>query len=351
MRVLEQTLQIVSATDGAVWSVDQVRQQLNLLSVIGLESSRHMIETLSLKETVEGWVVEHSEPLLIPNINLDERFNVPLELQQEDYAYLGLPMRTRGQVMGVLVLLRTGKPFNLEEITLISSIADHIALIIDNLSLYHFYEQAAISEERSRLARDLHDSATQSLFSVTLYAEASRTTAQKGDLAQTEQYLERLSQTAHLALQEMRLLVYELRPPLLEQDGLAVTLRKRLESVEGRAGIQAQTQIDNLVYLDPLQEEHLFWIAMESLNNSLRHAAATQVEVTLKKEENQVVFIVRDNGRGYNLENARQSGGMGLQNMLQRAQKIGARLDINTAPGSGTTVTVFLPLSQANPDR
>jgi signal transduction histidine kinase len=340
-------LQIIRANDGAILSIDAAREQFKLLSVVGLEESRQVISHLPLNKSVEGWIVEHSEPLLIPNINLDERFSIPEHMQQAQYAYLGLPMRSRGLAMGVLIILRSGEPFNLEEITLIGSIADHIALIIDNLSLYHLYEQTAVSEERSRLARDLHDSATQSLYSVTLYAEASRTTVEKGDMERAKQYLERLSQTAQLALQEMRLLVYELRPPSLEQDGLVIAVRKRLESVESRAGIQTHVDMASMVNLTPQQEEHLYWIAMEALNNSIRHASATEVNINLKTENGQVVFLIRDNGKGYDLEKARQSGGMGLNNMQQRAHKIGAQLDIMTTPGAGTTVLIHLPLNPA----
>jgi signal transduction histidine kinase len=281
--------------------------------------------------------------MLIANINQDSRFEVAKSMQEANFAFMALPMRTRGVVKGVLTILRKSNPFNLEEITLIGSIADHIALIIDNLSLYQLYEEAAVMEERSRLARDLHDSATQSLYSVTLYAEASRATVEKGDLLQARQYLERLSQTAQLALKEMRLLVYELRPPSLEQDGLANALRKRLESVEGRAGIQTHLEMVDLMDLMPQQEEHLFWIAMETLNNSLRHAGATQVDIQLKTADNVVIFSIKDNGKGFDLKEGRQSGGMGLQNIQQRAQKIGARLEINTSPGSGTAVVVYLP--------
>ena len=343
-QVLLQVLYIMDAEDGAILSIDPAQQQFRMMSVVGLEESRDFLSALPLNSKLEGWVVEHGEPLLIANINQDARFNVYPGMQQTNYAYMALPMRTRSVVKGVLIILRKELPFNLEEITLIGSIADHIALIIDNLTLYQLYEQAAVLEERARLARDLHDSASQSLYSVTLYAEASRAMVEKGDLAQTRQYLDRLTQTARLALQEMRLLVYELRPLSLEQDGLSIALRKRLESVEGRAGIKTHVDILDLVQLNRQQEEHLFWIAVEALNNSLRHAAASQVDIKLKTVDNEIIFSIKDNGKGFDFESGLQSGGMGLQNIQARAQKIGARIEINTAPGSGTAVIIYLPL-------
>ena len=83
---------------------------------------------------------------------------------------------------------------------------------------------------------------------------------------------------------------------------------------------------------------------MEALNNSLRHAAASQVDIKLKTVDNEIIFSIKDNGKGFDFESGLQSGGMGLQNIQARAQKIGARIEINTAPGSGTAVIIYLPL-------
>jgi PAS domain S-box-containing protein len=342
-QALEEILSTVKSQDGSILMVDESTQQFKIISEKGMEdSAKNILKTRLIKDVVEGWVVEQAEPLLISDIGRDKRFVLPERMQREIYVYLALPMRARGRVVGVITIMRKGQTFNVEEITLLGSIADHIGLVVDNLSLYQRAEKAAILEERSRLARDLHDSATQSLYSVTLYAEASRSIAQKGDLQQLNKYLDRLAQTSQQALSEMRLLVYELRPPMLEQDGLVVALRKRLEAVENRAGIQTQLDVNALITLDPVQEEHLFWIAVEALNNSLHHSEATLVKMQIRLEDNQFIFLIQDNGRGFNVNTARQGGGMGLNNMYQRAAKIGAVFDIQSVVGSGTTITLRL---------
>ena len=343
-QALEEVLSTAGAQDGAILLINQATHVFTIASEKGLiDQARRLLGSQPISDTIESWVVEHSEPLLIPNVASDTRFHVAEKMKKELYIYLGLPMRARGQVIGVISLFRKGILFNVEEITLLSSIADHIALISDNLALYQRVEQAAVLEERSRLARDLHDSATQSLYSVTLYAEASRTLAQQGDVNQLNKYLDRLAQASQQALSEMRLLVYELRPPSLEQDGLAVALRKRLEAVEGRSGIQTHLEVESIITLEHHEEEHMFWIAMEALNNSLRHSEATQVNMCIKIERGQVVLSVSDNGKGFNAKQSSQSSGMGLNNMQQRASKINGKLQITSLPGQGTTVTIRLP--------
>lgn len=343
--MLEQVLLILDSTEGAVLTVDEGGLYFKVISRIGLEEVVEKFKSSPIQNTVEGGIVETAKPLLIEDLADVKSGKHPQRMLDDHYSYLGLPMRTHGRVTGVLLTIRKYTPFIQEEIILVSSIADHMALILDNLNLYQLYEQAAVLEERSRLARDLHDSATQSLYSVTLYAEASRTLIDKGNIEQSRQYLDRMIQTAKMALQEMRLLVYELRPVAIEQDGLAVALRKRLESVESRAGIQTQIEVDNLFNLSVQEEENLFWIAMEALNNSLRHASASQVSIYLKSNSDEVLLSVRDNGKGFNLEKGRQSGGMGLQNMQHRAKKIGGHLEILSTPGKGVAVNVHLPQS------
>ena len=123
----------------------------------------------------------------------------------------------------------------------------------------------AITEERNRLARDLHDSVTQSIYSLTLLAEAGQRMIRNSDLKQAENNQIRLGEISQQALQEMRLLVYELRPQVLRTEGLAGALEHRLEAVERRAGINAQMQVDLKSDLPPSIEEELFHISMESL--------------------------------------------------------------------------------------
>jgi signal transduction histidine kinase/ligand-binding sensor domain-containing protein len=204
----------------------------------------------------------------------------------------------------------------------------------------------AITEERNRLARDLHDSVTQSIYSLTLLAEAGQRMIKSGDLQQAEGNQSRLGDIAQQALQEMRLLVYELRPQVLRSEGLIGALEQRLEAVERRAGIDARLVVDEEIELPKELEVELFHIYQEALNNALKHTKASEVVLSLSAVENNLRLEVEDNGEGFDEEIARAKGGMGLASMGERVEKIGGKLTIQSTPGAGTTVRVVAPINQ-----
>lgn len=202
-------------------------------------------------------------------------------------------------------------------------------------------ERLAVMEERTRLARDLHDSVTQSLYSLTLFAEAGRAHAGKGELRRLQHQLQRIGETAQHALAEMRLLLYELRPPVLDQEGLIGALHRRLEAVERRAGLQARLLAGELLQVPPQVEECLYRIATEALNNALKHAQAATVTVYLRSEGHCVVLEIVDDGVGFEVDKG-CAGGLGLTGMRERAERCHGSLTVCSAPGSGTRVTARL---------
>jgi signal transduction histidine kinase len=202
----------------------------------------------------------------------------------------------------------------------------------------------ATMEERQRLARDLHDSVTQSLYSLTLLAEAGRRHAERGNLERTQHHLERLGATAQQALKEMRLLVYELRPLELEGAGLASALRQRLEAVEHRSGVEARLLLEGALDLPVAIEEGLYRVAQEALNNALKHAQATHVTISVRADGERAELTVADDGRGFDREAVRDRGGLGLVGMRERAERLGGTLTVEAAPGTGTTIRLSLPI-------
>jgi signal transduction histidine kinase/ligand-binding sensor domain-containing protein len=201
--------------------------------------------------------------------------------------------------------------------------------------------EKAIVNERNRLARELHDSVAQSMYGVTLLAEVASQLLSSEQADQVPGYLGELKDTARESLAEMRLLIYELRPPVLEQEGLAYALQARLEAVESRAGLETEFHLDGELTLDSQVEEVLFRIAQEALNNVLKHAQARRVAVALRQDGQSVTLEITDDGTGCDLSGARRSGGLGLQGMKERAAEIGARLEIESAAGNGTRVRVM----------
>lgn len=206
--------------------------------------------------------------------------------------------------------------------------------------------QSAI-EERLRLARDLHDSVTQTLYSLTLIAEATRRLAQNGKLDQVITQTERLGELSQQSLKEMRLLLFELRLPVLEREGLAKALQHRLDAVEKRSGVDATLTVEAVDRLPVLIEEGFFYIAHEALNNSLKHAAATKTTVSLCALDGIVELEVMDNGKGFDIESVSESG-MGLTNLRERANKLKAQLEIISIPEKGTTIKVIARLNDSS---
>jgi signal transduction histidine kinase len=159
-------------------------------------------------------------------------------------------------------------------------------------------------------------------------------------LERVEEHLTRLGEIAQQALKEMRLLVYQLRPLALQREGLVGALQQRLDAVEGRVGMEARLMAQKLVELPAPAEEGLYRIALEALNNILKHAAATSVTVYIRAEEERVELEVVDDGQGFDPDAVSDRGGMGLASMRERAEKLGGSLTVLSAPGEGTRIKV-----------
>jgi signal transduction histidine kinase len=218
---------------------------------------------------------------------------------------------------------------------------------IENARLYEQAHAIATMEERQRLARELHDSVTQSLYSLTLLAEASKRTASSGDIDKAVGNISRLGETAQQALKEMRLLVYELRPLALEQAGLSDALQNRLDAVEKRAGVDAQLRVSLEADLHPTIENGLFRIAQEVLNNSLKHAEATKILVSLTTHEGHVELEIQDNGKGFESEAIQDQGGLGMVSIRERVEALHGWYSITSKPGAGVRVWIRVPMNQS----
>lgn len=256
--------------------------------------------------------------------------------------FLCVPIRLNPEVYGSFILFYKDEILlSTEEIETITSLSDQAALAIENARLYQQAEQLAVMEERERLARDMHDSVMQSIYSLTLFSAAGGRQIRQGNTKRVQEYLDQLVETAQQALKEMRLLLYELRPVVLEQEGLIGALRRRLDAVEKRAEVEATLDVPEPVVPPFYAEEGLYRIAQEALNNSLKHSGADQVKVRIVREQDAIVMQISDNGKGFSLADAQKfSGGMGLSNMHERMQKLQGEIQIESEPEIGTTVTV-----------
>jgi len=204
-------------------------------------------------------------------------------------------------------------------------------------------KELVVAEERLRLARELHDSITQSLYSLSLYAEAASEQINSGHSDIASEHLKDLRETAQAALREMRLFIYELRKPSLENEGLSSALEKRLQAVEVRSKMEVEFQVEgDEKLLSEVSQKELYSIAVEALNNILKHAQANKTKVHLVFSQEFTLLEIQDDGIGFDLE-ATRSRGFGITGMKERANKIDAQLQIVSSPGDGTLIRVKFP--------
>jgi signal transduction histidine kinase len=229
-------------------------------------------------------------------------------------------------------------------VAVLETAADIMAGAIENARLNRRAQEAAVLEERNRLARELHDSVTQQLFSITLTAQAARTHMEKNPQRAVSQ-LERLQETAVAALNEMRALIYQLRPPVISEQGLVKALQQHIATLSKREGLRVELRVTGDERQARGYEQTLYRIAQEALNNIVKHAAAPNVRMTLTCDTALVEMTIQDNGRGFDVSALHADDGrhLGLISMRERAAEIGATVAIHSEMGGGTQVTVKVP--------
>ncbi|HSJ57558.1 MAG TPA: GAF domain-containing protein [Anaerolineae bacterium] len=259
---------------------------------------------------------------------------------------VSIPLIAQGRPVGAINLGScTHRPVTAEEMSLLASIGQQIGVAVENARLYEQAQQLAVMKERNRLARDLHDSVTQALYGVSLYAEAAARQLSRGSVDLAAQHLNDIRATAQESLREMRLLIFELRLPVLQSEGLAAAIQTRLEAVESRVGLETSFHYDGNGHLSPEVEDGLYRIAQEALNNALKHAQAHSVAVQLCHEGGTAILEITDDGLGFDRAAATGRAGFGLQTMEERAARLGGRLTIDSTPGQGTRVRVEVAVS------
>lgn len=265
------------------------------------ETAVHTQTAIPLSSHFDARFKQIDAPLLIrPN---SEQPLLPTEFKIHDYPiYLGSPLTAGDQVHGWLSCYRTeAREFTMGEISLLVALARQMGIIVENYQLRERIQQVAAYDERKRLARDLHDSVTQLLYSMTLFTRASEEAVEDGDNIRLAFSLERLSDISQQALREMRFLLFELQPPSLDEMSLNQALDARFDMVERRLGVRVLFEADPVVSLSKEVDNELYFVAIEALNNAIKHGEATQVQVVIKHDEDCICLTVADNGRGFDL--------------------------------------------------
>jgi signal transduction histidine kinase len=289
-----------------------------------------------------GAMLEEPTPFRTTDIRADPRFQGWPSAHPTMRSFLGVPIVSHGRVIGAFYLTdkRQAAEFTAADEGLIVTLAAHTALAIENARLYERSRELTVIEERNRLARELHDSVTQTLFGVDLAAEAAALlVASEPDRAREQ--ISQLQSLARDAMEQLREIVFELRPADLGADGLVPTLRKHVGVLRRVHGVDVELEVEGEHPLPVAVEREVFRVAQEALANALRHADARTLRVRLAMPDHRVELVVADDGRGFDpLAGTTAGRHLGLVSMRERAEALGGSLEIESRPGEGTTVSL-----------
>ena len=283
---------------------------------------------------------ELPEPLRVAasqiDAHLEPELTVGAGLGLASRSGLYASLRARGQLVGLLgVEKRDAFSLSPRDAQLLEGVGEQAALAIDNARLFRRLRTVGADQERTRIARDLHDRVGQSL--AYLAFELDRLVG-KADASPIKAELEGLRDDVRQAVSEVRETLYDLRTEVSEQVGLAVVLDEFAQRVRSRSGLAVKLRLDGTDRLPLTRERELLRIAQEAVTNVERHADATSVIVSLRLRGGEALLEVADDGRGFVKDGAGRLDSYGLIGMRERADAIGAALEIDTAPGRGTTI-------------
>ncbi len=357
-RILQAICETTDWDFGEVWHIDhrtnvlvcEASWHVPTLSFPAFEQRTREI-TFAVGKGLPGRVWKNGKPAWISNVVVDGNFP-RAHLAERDglHGGLAISIRAEGKVIGIMGFFsREIRNPDHELLRVLDTVGSQIGLFVERKRIERIeHEQArtlAALEERQRLARDLHDSVTQTLFSASVIAEMLPILWTR-DPDQVRAGLDDLHQLTRDALAEMRSLLVELRPTALQQDNLVDLIKPLVDTLAARSQIQATLEVNSALQstcgLSPEVQTVLYRITQEAFNNIVKHAQATQVSVQLSGGPEHVELQIRDNGRGFKMDCIPTSH-FGLEIIRERAAAIGATFHLNSIPGQGTYLNIVWP--------
>lgn len=337
---------------GEVWQIDPLDNRMHCIAIWRLpECNFPVFEKSGAQMTFEsgcglpGRVWHSGKPAWVANVIFDSNFmRAGIAEQDGLHGGLGIPIRADSRVIGAMTFFsRQPRQLDRNLLNVLDTVGSQIGLFIESKRAEEAEHQqariVAAMEERQRLARDLHDSVTQSLFSASVIAEMLPMLWER----KPEQVLDNLSELHHLtrdALSEMRALLVELRPPTLAHGDLSELLRGLADTLKNRANLHVilETHVANRLSAD--EQIALYRITQEALNNITKHAEASLVSICLTVEGRYIKLTIEDDGNGFDSRRV-PANHFGLEVMTERAAGIGASLIIESAIGCGTRLSIL----------
>jgi signal transduction histidine kinase len=360
---IDLALAVIDARHAALMLLDQERQQLRIVVRRGDEAPSP-IEWVRVGQGVAGWVAEHGEPVLLNDVSRDGRFDAAVDgLQQRVVrSLICVPLQIKGRVIGILHVLNKRAPFEFDEedLSLLITLGAQVSIAIDNARLYNSLraERDRIIEvqesTRHELARNLHDGPVQLLAAIAMQLEYLERLIQiKPEAAQEE--LNALRKLARQATQDARMLLFELRPVILETQGLIPALQSYVERLSEHERFAPHFDPGNFEdRLNVSVAATIFSIVQEAINNIEKHAKADNVWIRLREQDGELIVFVEDDGKGFNVDSViaayDQGSSFGLLNMKERAELIDGVITMESGPKRGkpgTLVQLRVPLTSA----
>jgi len=351
---------ILQADKSSVLVWDARRERLVVGAARGFRPETMDRISFAPGEGVVGRVAVGGEPVIVEDVSADPRVARAITDPEEIRSFMHIPIEIDGQVFGVFnVNYAQPRAFDSEQRRLFTALAQRAALVIENAQLYEHAQELAVVQERSRLARDLHDAVTQTLFSASLIADVLPRIWERDPEAGWSR-LQEVRELTRGALAEMRTLLLELRPAALVEAEMGELLRQLAEATTGRARVPVAVEVAGECILPPDVKIALYRIAQEALNNVAKHSGASQATVSLRcgtltpglheasplrsrgSRDSQPTLVkvdlcVCDDGRGFDPDEVSPDS-LGLGIMRERVQAIGATLTVESEIGRGTVV-------------
>lgn len=362
--IVEQAGELLGAEGGVIYRVDQAVQEIYVEAACRMPESFNAVEVLPLVDSEVNRAVLEGRPIGVRDFEQQLREGLAMDvllqtdpsqgatvpasyrasmetwvntIQDNFRSYMSVPLKVKGEIYGGVSFFY-GEPqtFSEEDLRLATALSDQAALAIENARLREQAEESAVAQERTRLARDLHDAVSQTLFSASIIAEVLPRIWER-DAAEGQRRLDELRQLTRGALAEMRMLLVELRPSALLDTALRDLLGHLVEAFTGKTRVPVSFETRGECELPPDAQIAFYRIAQEALNNVAKHAGASQVWVDLRCQRDRVTLSVRDDGRGFDRESI-PTGHFGLDIMDERAETIKAEFSVTSQPGQGTIV-------------
>jgi nitrate/nitrite-specific signal transduction histidine kinase len=355
--VVSSARELLGADASLLSLLEETRGRLVIRAATGLRSDAIMGEELAPGQGLSGRVVLTGRPLVVPDYVTDQGITHELDdiIRQEGLqTFVGVPISARGRTTGCLsIAFRRVRPVTDDEVHLLARMANQAAIAIENARLYEQVQSLAILEERDRLGREMHDSLGQTLGLLNLKVKLVEDLLAGGRTREAGEELAQMRQTIREAYDEVRYAILGLRTSGGGED-LEVALRVQVTRFREQAKLPVTFEVHGPVPTIPAPAAvQVTRIVQEALTNVRKHAEATAVAVTLEVEGDRLLVRITDDGRGFDVAAVQEAAGarFGLETMRERAEGIGGTLDIASAPGRGTTITLAVPLAETTSPR